>query len=140
MKGIRQLLLLLTVSTILSACNSSPSLPPPERLAGSWMVSAIQDKPVIANSKAKLVFSEENKLSGSASCNNISTSYSSHNSTLKIAPIATTRKMCAPALMKQEAIFLQSLSKVKRFQVNNGELSMFDQQGMLQLKAKRTEH
>jgi len=138
MRGIKQLLFLLTVSTTLSACNSSSSLPSPERLPGSWIISSIQGKPVIADSKAKLVFTEENKLSGSASCNNISTSYSSKNSTLKIAPIATTRKMCAPALMEQEAILLQSLNKVKRFQLNNGELSMFDQQGRLQLKAKRT--
>ena len=138
MNGIKPLLFLLTVSTTLSACNSPSTLPSPGGLSGSWLISSIQDKPVIANSKAKLVFSEENKLSGSASCNNISTSYSSENSTLKIAPIATTRKMCAPALMKQEAILLQSLNKVKRFQLQNGELSMFDQQGRLQLKAKRT--
>ena len=138
MKGFKQLLLLMTISTTLTACNSSSTLPPPERLPGSWMISSIQDNPVIANSKATLVFTEENKLSGSASCNNISSSYSSQNNTLKIAPIATTRKMCAPALMKQEASLLQSLSKVKRFQLNDGELSMFDQQGRLQLKAKRT--
>jgi heat shock protein HslJ len=138
MKGIKQLLLLMTISTTLTACNSPSTLPPIEKLPGSWLISSIQDKPVIANSRATLVFTEENKLTGSASCNNISTSYSSQNNTLKIAPIATTRKMCAPALMKQEAILLQSLSKVKRFQLQNGELSLFDQQGSLQLKAKRT--
>jgi heat shock protein HslJ len=137
MKGYKQLLLLMIISTTLTACNSSSTLPPPERLPGSWMISSIQDNPVITNSKATLVFTEENKLSGSASCNNISSSYSSQNNTLKIAPIATTRKMCAPTLMKQEATLLQSLSKVKRFQLQNGELSLFDQQGSLQLKAKR---
>jgi heat shock protein HslJ len=46
--------------------------------------------------------------------------------------------MCLPALMIQEAIMLQALSKVRRFQLNNDQLSMFDQQGTLQLMAKRT--
>jgi heat shock protein HslJ len=46
--------------------------------------------------------------------------------------------MCLPALMIQEAKFLQALDKIRRFQLNNDQLSMFDQQGALQLKAKRT--
>ena len=137
MKYIKRLVLLVAISTILSACNSSSALTAPEKLLGIWVVSSIQGKPVITNSKAQLVFTEENKLSGSASCNNISTRYSLQNNTLKIAPIATTRKMCAPSLMKQEAILLQSLSKVKRFEIHKEELSMFNQQGSLQLKAKR---
>jgi len=138
MKDIKRLVLLVAISTTLTACNSPSALSSPEKLLGSWVVSSIQDNPVIANSKVKLVFTEENKLTGSASCNNISTSYSSQNNTLKIAPIATTRKMCSPSLMKQESILLQSLRRVKRFQLHNGELSLFDQQGALQLKAKRT--
>ena len=138
MKYIKQLVLIVAISTTLTACNTSSSLPSPEKLPGSWVVSSIQGKAVITNSKAQLVFTEENKLTGSASCNNISTSYSTQNNTLKISPIATTRKMCSPSLMEQEAILLQSLSKVKRFQVHNEELSLFDQQGSLQLKAKRT--
>jgi len=138
MKDIKRLVLLVAISTTLTACNSPSALSSPEKLLGSWVVSSIQDNPVIANSKVKLVFTEENNLTGSASCNNISTSYSSQNNTLKIAPIATTRKMCSPSLMKQESILLQSLRRVKRFQLHNGELSLFDQQGALQLKANRT--
>ena len=52
--------------------------------------------------------------------------------------MAVTRKMCLPALMEQESRLLQALGKVKRFQLNNGELTMYDQQGSLQIKAKRT--
>ncbi len=138
MKSIKQLVLLVAISTTLTACNTSSALPSPEKLPGSWVVSSIQGKAVIINSKARLVFTEGNKLTGSASCNSISTSYSTQNNSLKISPIATTRKMCSPLLMEQEAILLQSLSKVKRFQVQDDELSLFDQQGSLQLKAKRT--
>ena len=140
MKYIKRLVLLVAISTTLTACNSSSALPSPETLPGTWLVGSIQGKAVIAKSKAQLIFTNKNMLTGSASCNNISTRYSSQNSTLKIGPIATTRKMCSPSLMDQEAVLLKALSKVKRFQLNNGELSMFDQQGALQLKAKRTKH
>ena len=135
---VKRLLLLATFSTSLTACISSASLPIAETLPGNWLVETIQDKAVMVKGAAQLTFDQENRLSGSASCNNISTSYSSKNNSLTIAPIATTRKMCVPALMEQESKLLQALSKVRRFQLNNGQLSMYDQQGSVQITAKRT--
>jgi heat shock protein HslJ len=137
MKNIKRLVLLIAISTALAACKSTPPSAP-KTLLGSWLVSSINDKTVIAKSTAQLKFTPKNMLSGSASCNNISSSYSSQKNAVNIGPITTTRKMCLPALMIQEAIMLQALSKVRRFQLNNDQLSMFDQQGTLQLKAKRT--
>lgn len=136
--NIKQLSLLIIISTTLAACSSAKTEPKPETLPGNWLVNTIQDKAVIANSSAQLSFHPENKLSGSASCNNISSNYSVQNNSLTIGAIATTRKMCAPALMEQESHLLQALSKVKRFQLNNGKLSLYNQQGTIQLEAKRT--
>ncbi len=138
MTYIKQLVLLVTISTTLTACNSSTGLTAPETLPGIWLVESIQGKAVMTKSMAQLNFNQENKLTGSASCNNISSSYSTQNNSIHIGPVATTRKMCLPALMEQETRLLQALNKVKRFQLNNGQLSMFDQQGALQLKAQRT--
>jgi heat shock protein HslJ len=138
MKNIKRFALLVAISTTLAACNSSSTLSAPEKLTGSWLVDSINGKPVITKSTTNLKFTEENMLSGSASCNSISTSYSSQDKAISIGPIASTRKMCLPALMDQEAIFLQALSKVRRFQLNNGQLSMFDPQGTLRVKAKRS--
>jgi len=137
MKDIKRLVFLIAISTTLATCKSTtPSVP--ETLPGSWLVNSINDKAVIAKSMVQLKFTPKNMLSGYASCNNISSSYSSQKNAINIGPIATTRKMCLPALMIQEAMLLQALSKVRRFQLNNDQLSMFDQQGDLQLKAKRT--
>lgn len=135
---IKQLTMLLAISTTLTACNSSSTLPPQESLPGSWLVKSIQDKAVITKSTAQLNFDQQNRLSGSASCNNISSSYTLEHNSLNMGPMAVTRKMCLPALMEQESRLLQALSKVERFQLINGELSMYDQQGSLQIKAKRT--
>jgi len=128
---------MITLSTTLLACNSSTTLSTPETLPGSWLVESIKNKAVISQSTAQLTFDQKNNLSGSAYCNNISTSYRLQNNSITFGPIATTRKMCLPALMEQESLLLQALAKVKRFQLNNGQLSMYDQQGSLQLKATR---
>ena len=140
MKKIKQLSLFVALLTTLTACNSSSAIPSPETLFGAWLVQSIQGHHIIAKSTVKLMFSPENKLSGSASCNNISTSYSTQENSLSIAAIATTRKMCSPAIMEQESTLLQALDKVSRFEIINGQLSMLDQHGTLQLKAKRTKN
>jgi len=127
------------VAAMISACTSTTIVKPKETLLGSWVITTIQTKSVIAQSSPSLSFNTENKLSGSASCNNISSSYTSKNSSLTIGAVATTRKMCLPALMEQESHLLQALGKVKRFQLNNGQLSMYDQRGSLQLQAKASE-
>jgi len=134
---IKQLPLFIALSAILTACSTlTPTAV--ESLQGNWKIQTILNKAVIKNSKTQLRFDEESKLSGSASCNNISSRYESQDSTLTISHIASTRKMCLPALMEQETQLLQALNKVKRYQLNDGQLSMYDQQGVLQIKAKRT--
>ncbi|WP_019027850.1 META domain-containing protein [Colwellia piezophila] len=129
--------LVVALATTLMACNSTTDLPTTEKLPGKFYVVSIQGKRVIDNSHAQLSFNADNKLTGSASCNNISSSYNSKNHSLSIGAIATTRKMCKPALMDQETLLLQAISKVKRFQLISGQLSMYDQQGQLQITAKR---
>ena len=134
---IKRLSLLIVISATLAACSDSSILTPKETLLGNWSIVSIQNKAVIQRGTAKLLFHSDSKLSGSASCNNIASSYSAKNSALSIAPIATTRKMCRPALMEQESQLLRALSKVKRYQLHNGQLSMYDQQGTLQVMANR---
>ena len=135
--NIKKLAFLITISTMLPACSNSTPTIATESLLGNWSVVSIQEKTVISNSAVRLLFDGENKLSGSASCNKISSSYSSQDSALIINPVASTRKMCLSTLMDQETRFLRALNKVKHFQINNGQLSMYDQQGTLQIQAKR---
>jgi len=137
--AIKRLPLLLIISSILSACTNATIVKPIETLQGSWSIKSIQDKAVLHKSAASLSFNPENKLSGSASCNNISSKYKSKDSSLTIGAIASTRKMCLPALMEQESHLLRALGKVKRFQLHNGQLSMYDQRGTLQVQAQRLE-
>ena len=135
--NIKRVSILIATTSTLLACNSSTAISASETLSGKWLIESIQSQYVINKGSVTLIFNADQQLSGSASCNNISSSYKLQNSSLTIAPIASTRKVCLPAIMEQESDLLQALSKVRRFQLHNDQLSMYDQQGALQIKAKR---
>lgn len=133
---INKLTVVVAIVTTLIACSSTIALPP-ETLPGKWLVKEINENNILENSTVQLTFHKDKTLTGSASCNLISSTYKIENNSLSISPMATTRKMCLPALMDQEFLLVNTLSKVKRFQLHNGQLSLYDQKGVLQIKASR---
>ena len=56
---------------------------------------------------------ENGKIFGSGGCNNYTGSYTIINNQLQISPLASTFKMCPPAVMNQETIFFQALGEAK---------------------------
>jgi|GEM_PF-5116334 len=150
--------------SLLSACASEPnseqaptkaksnikkinktSPVPPEytnrQLTGAWQIEFIKTKPVIDRSPAQLVFLANNKLSGSATCNNLSASYNVDNikQTLAFSPAAVTRKMCPAALMEQETRFLSVLNKISHYQIKQSMLYLFNEKDVIMLKASKVE-
>jgi len=134
----KRFLLLTIASTLLTACNSSPTVSFANTLSGIWRVEKIQETPIIFKSQVKLIFHADGRLTGKASCNNFLSHYNVQKDLLAIKPMNTTRKMCTSDLMQQESKLLKILNKVRRFQSSNDQLSMFDQQGHLLLKANKT--
>ena len=132
----KQLIIVIIISLALLACNNTANLIK-QTLPGKWLITSLNGQSVITNKINTLTFDENLSLSGLASCNNISSSYKVDNKSLSIGPIVATRKMCSPLLMQQESKLLKVLSKSKRFEIDNSQLSLFDQQGKRQLKAKR---
>lgn len=122
--------------SLLTACSHS-SAPKMNTIIGQWQVISIQETPVLNKSIVNISFDKENKLSGVASCNNISSQYTQNDNALIIGPVATTRKMCPPTLMSQESLMISTLSKVKRFQLMDDSLTMYDQKGAIQIEAQR---
>ena len=108
------------------------------QLKGTWLIEYIMDKPVIDRSPARLTFSDNNSISGSASCNNLNSSYELDGQRISIKPAATTRRMCAQALMEQEQRLLTNLVQVYRFEINNDMLFLFSQNNALVYKASKT--
>ena len=99
---------------VLSACSSVPGtqLQPLQ----SYQVEWIGERPLIDRSMLTLTLGDHNQASGLAGCNNWMAEYQLSGDRLSLDKIATTRKLCAPALMEQEQRFLAALATVQRWE------------------------
>lgn len=70
-------------------------------------------------------FGADGKVSGHAGCNRFFTSYVQDGLKLKIAGIATTRKLCGDAVMKQERQWLGLLKRVRTIELTHLKLLLY---------------
>ncbi|MEM7633369.1 MAG: META domain-containing protein [Pseudomonadota bacterium] len=70
-------------------------------------------------------FGAKGKVSGHAGCNRFFTSYEQNGSKLKIAGIATTRKLCGDAVMKREREWLGVLKRVRAIELTHLKLILY---------------
>ncbi len=113
---------------VLSACSSVPStqLQPLQ----SYQVEWIGERPLIDRSMLTLTLGDNNQASGLAGCNNWMAEYQLSGDRLSLDNIATTRKLCAPALMEQEQRFLAALATVQRWEfAEHQQLLLWPEQG-----------
>ena len=82
------------------------------------MIEDLVGAGVIDNTRASLRFLADGRLVGLATCNRLLGRYETSADTLRLEAIATTRKMCAPALMHQEARLLELLARVARWRID----------------------
>ncbi|GAA0819650.1 META domain-containing protein [Colwellia sp. D2M02] len=110
-----------------------------QELIGSWTIEYISERPVIDNSPAQFIFLPDNKIAGSASCNNISGTYTlnTDNKSLTFSPMAMTRKMCPEALMEQEQRFTAQLTDINQYRITDGILYLTDEHQTVLFKASR---
>lgn len=86
-------------------------------LAGEWVVEDIAGAGIIDNSRVTLQFLSGGRVAGRASCNQYSTRYTVTPEGLAFSPGVSTRMMCVPALMNQEARFLDVLQATRRIEL-----------------------
>lgn len=80
--------------------------------------------PVVAGSEVTANFEEE-RVSGSAGCNNYTASYKTNGQELKLGAIAATRRACATPISDQEFQYLSALEKAQTYEVTSrGELQV----------------
>jgi putative lipoprotein len=83
--------------------------PPHDLTVREWVVESIDGRGVIDSSRTTLAFAPDGQVAGRAGCNRYSGVYRLQGSTVGFSGVATTRMMCGPALMEQEARFLKTL-------------------------------
>jgi heat shock protein HslJ len=107
--------------TTLSGCGGEPA----SLLRGTWAVSGIDGKAVIGEAVPLLNFEEDGKINGMASCNRFFGGYSLSGEGLAVGPLGSTKMLCAPDVMAQEAAVLSLLETVAGFAIGpDGQLTL----------------
>lgn len=98
----------------LNGCGGDPDA----LLQGAeWVVEGINGTGIIDSSRVTLNFSADRRISGRASCNTYTGAYTLTGETLTISKTGVTMMACAPALMRQEDLFLDILKNVRGFEL-----------------------
>ncbi|MCU0540243.1 MAG: META domain-containing protein [Desulfobacterales bacterium] len=85
---------------------------------GEWIVETIGAAPVVDQSEATILFMEEGRVAGNASCNRFVGGYQLTGEGLSFSQMGTTMMACEEALSRQEERFLELLQAVFRFEIS----------------------
>lgn len=127
----------LTGILLVLACNQPGESPVPERpvtasdLDGSeWIVSSLNDRPLIAGSNITLSF-DAKSVGGYDACNWYGSYYTMTDSTVKFESVEATARVCgSPAgVMRQEAAYHATLRAVAAIRIVGERLVMADRAG-----------
>ena len=98
-----------------------------EQLAGSeWKPTQLYDKSVPADFDIFIQFGGEDRATGYGGCNRFTGRYSTDEQTIRIGPLASTRRACVPEVMDMENLFFKVLDSARSFQRNRIDLILFD--------------
>ena len=124
----KKTLLIAAAAATLGACSSVPKTQ--LHSAQHYQVEWIGERPLIDSSMLTLSLIDKTQAAGMAGCNNWTAQYTLNGEQLSLHNIATTRKLCAPALMEQEQRFLAALAQVQRWEfAEHQQLLLWPAQG-----------
>lgn len=122
----RALLPILLGASLLGCASAGPQL----QYEHGYRVEWIGERPLIDRSHLSITFGTDGRAYGSAGCNHWFAGYSEKDGQLRLEAPASTRKLCAPALMEQEQRFLAALAQVQRWDYNGiGQLQLWPASG-----------
>ncbi|MCG6908189.1 MAG: META domain-containing protein [Desulfobacteraceae bacterium] len=85
---------------------------------GEWVVEEIGGQPVIADAEVTILFMEEGRVAGGASCNRFFGSYKLSGEGLTFGQMGGTMMACPQPHADQEAHFLRLLQETYRFEID----------------------
>jgi heat shock protein HslJ len=97
---------------------------------GEWIVETIGGAPVVDQSGATILFMEEGRVAGNASCNRFIGGYHLTGEGISFSQMGTTMMACEEELSNQEARFLELLRDTARFEIDaEGRLVLHTHRG-----------
>lgn len=111
----------------------------PLSLAGQTWVMTVYNNgtggavSALAGVRVTADFDEKGNLSGSAGCNNYSSTFETDGQTIAIGPALTTRKFCGEpeGIMDQESQYLAAIQNAAVYTIKGNELDLRDEGGAL---------
>lgn len=98
-----------------------------QNLIGSeWLAEDIGGAGVVDRSHSTLRFAAAGKVDGDTGCNRFMGPLAGEGSDVRLGPLATTRRACAPALMDQERRYLVALAQGVAFELDGTQLLLLD--------------
>jgi heat shock protein HslJ len=87
---------------------------------------------VLPGTEITAVFGDDDKVAGSAGCNDYTALYAVEDNAITFGPAATTRKMCSEpeGVMEQESAYLAALESATAFQIEGNELTLTNADGV----------
>ena len=99
-----------------------------QNLIGSeWLAEDIDGGGVVDNSHSTLHFAAADHVDGDTGCNRFMGPLAVDGQNLRIGPLATTRRACAPALMDQERRYLVALARGSGMRLDGTLLVLLDE-------------
>ncbi|HYF32256.1 MAG TPA: META domain-containing protein [Chitinophagaceae bacterium] len=137
----KNIIIALLAASLLFACSSSRnSAAELNNLNGFWSLTVF---PAASKTMAELFSMRtpdmqldvpNRRVSGTTGCNRISGPFTIDGAEFRFGSLATTKMGC-PGY--DETVFLDALGKVNRFQLNNDQLSLYQDSTLLMTFAKR---
>jgi heat shock protein HslJ len=95
---------------------------------------------VVIDTTITAIFDEAGSVAGSGGCNDYNGPYTSDASTIKIGPLATTRKLCnsPTGVDEQETQFLAAMQVATKYTIAGSKLELRDDAGALQVSFRAT--
>src|SRR5688572_9240781 len=109
-----------------SATTEAPAAPVAASLLGTaWRLESLGDGELQAGTQPSLEFPTEGRASGNGSCNRFNGIVIVAGDGIKFSGLATTRKACPEAVMRQEEAYLAALRDAVRFEADAESLRVF---------------
>jgi heat shock protein HslJ len=99
----------------------------------SWNLTSLQGNEVLPGTTVTAVFGQYNTLTGSAGCNEYSTSYQVEGSSISIGSVVTTKMSCPEpeGIMVQENAYLAILENLATYRIQGDQLDLSSVDGEL---------
>ena len=130
---------------ILSACAPVEEPVSPTNLSDTqWQLMSYgepgSETPVIEETEVVLLFEGDGQASGSSGCNSFGAQYEVANSTISISELIATEIACpGEGIMEQEMAYFQALRSAESFELIDGELRIWYNDGVLNFVSMNTQ-